>query len=249
MLLLIAAEPDAIFAFFNPAMLVGVAAVAGFTWIALRLRAVTMSGALAGALAALTLYTCAGPGGFACLFAVFALTWVATRIGHARKQQIGVAERRGGRDAAQVLANLAVAAFASFIATASEQPIMTVAAIAALAEAAADTVSSEYGQATSDSAYLITTFERVPVGIDGGISFAGTLAGMLASVIVAGVAEQTRVLDLRSAAVAAGAGILGMFVDSLLGAVLERRGLLGNNAVNFLSTSFAAVAALTILWR
>ena len=36
------------------------------------------------------------------------------------------------------------------------------------------------------------------------------------------------------------AGILGTFFDSLLGATIERRGLIGNNTVNFLSTLAAA---------
>jgi uncharacterized membrane protein len=40
-----------------------------------------------------------------------------------------------------------------------------------------------------------------------------------------------------------------MIADSFLGATLERRGTLGNNGVNFLSTTFAAGAALLILPR
>ncbi len=37
-----------------------------------------------------------------------------------------------------------------------------------------------------------------------------------------------------------------MFFDSLLGATLERRGWLNNDAVNFLSTASAALFALAI---
>jgi len=40
--------------------------------------------------------------------------------------------------------------------------------------------------------------------------------------------------------VCASAGIAGTFADSLLGGTLERRGLIGNNTVNFLSTLVAA---------
>jgi uncharacterized membrane protein len=42
-------------------------------------------------------------------------------------------------------------------------------------------------------------------------------------------------------------GVFGLFFDSLLGATLERRGWLNNDAVNFLSTASAAVFALGVL--
>jgi uncharacterized membrane protein len=45
-------------------------------------------------------------------------------------------------------------------------------------------------------------------------------------------------------AVTAGGGVFGLLFDSLLGAILERRGWLNNDAVNFLSTLSAALFAL-----
>jgi uncharacterized membrane protein len=47
--------------------------------------------------------------------------------------------------------------------------------------------------------------------------------------------------------VALGGGSFGLFFDSLLGATLERKGWLNNDAVNFLSTISAAAFALCIL--
>jgi uncharacterized membrane protein len=41
-------------------------------------------------------------------------------------------------------------------------------------------------------------------------------------------------------------GLFGLFADSLLGATVERRGWLGNDLVNFLSTCVGALAALSI---
>jgi uncharacterized membrane protein len=41
--------------------------------------------------------------------------------------------------------------------------------------------------------------------------------------------------------------VFGLLFDSLLGATLERRGWLNNDAVNFLSTGSAAGLALTLL--
>ena len=42
-------------------------------------------------------------------------------------------------------------------------------------------------------------------------------------------------------------GFLGSIIDSLLGATLENRGLLGNNGVNFLSISSSVMFSLLFL--
>ena len=48
-------------------------------------------------------------------------------------------------------------------------------------------------------------------------------------------------------AAACGGGIFGLFFDSLLGATVERRGWLNNDAVNFLSTGAAAAFTAALL--
>jgi uncharacterized protein (TIGR00297 family) len=206
-------------------------------------RGVTRSGAVAGAIVCFALFAGAGPGAFAALLTVFALTWAATRFGLSRKQRLGTAERGEGRTAAQVLANIGVAATCSVFYAALDAPVLLLAMVAALAEAAADTVSSECGQALSGNARLITTFERVPAGTDGGITLAGTLSGAVAAMLVSTVAVVAGILPSRWLSIATLAGVLGMLIDSLLGALCERRGWLGNDAVNFTGTAFAAVIA------
>jgi uncharacterized protein (TIGR00297 family) len=118
--------------------------------------------------------------------------------------------------------------------------------MAALAEAAADTSASECGEALSARAFLITSMTQVRAGTDGGISLPGTLAGIAAAAIVAAVAAQTGVIPWAAMVLVAGAGIVGMLVDSLLGATLERRGLIGNHGVNFAGTMLAATMALLL---
>lgn len=217
-----------------------------FAFTARWLRAVTLSGAIAGGILAFLLFVAGGPGAFAALIVVFLLTWTTTRIGHQRKRQLGTAERRGGRSASQVMANVGIAAVAVLLGLVTRHPAGLVACSAALAEAAADTTSSEVGQAVSDSAYLITSFRPVPVGTDGGMSFAGTLAGVAAAALVAAVCCATRMIGTHWLLPVAAAGVLGMIVDSLLGATLERQQLLNNDAVNLLSTIAAALFALLL---
>jgi uncharacterized protein (TIGR00297 family) len=216
------------------------------TW---KLRAATGPAAATGGLCTTALYL-ATPGLHTALWSLLALlllTLAATRFGRARKQTLGIAEGPHGRVAAQVAANLGVAVLASVILNRSrslDATAMRVALAAALAEAAADTLSSEFGEVLGGEPRLLTTFRRVPIGTDGAVSVAGTLAGFAGAAIVA--ATSYFALDLRplQAALVATAAIAGLFADSLLGAALERNGWLNNDAVNFLSTLVSAIVAV-----
>ena len=226
----------------------GLLVTLAFAVVARLLRAVTLGGAIAGAIVSFVLYVSAGPGAFVALVTVFLLAWVTTRIGYARKQRLGTAEAKSGRRACQVLANLSVATLAGLLSAVTQfRALFLVLAAAALAEAAADTVSSEYGQGTGDTAVLITTGEQIPAGTDGGITLHGTIAGLVAAAVVAAVCFATRVISLPEAGIAAVAAFLGMLADSVLGATLERRKILNNDAVNFLGTLFAALLAFLFL--
>jgi len=119
--------------------------------------------------------------------------------------------------------------------------------LAALAEAAADTASSELGQVFGGRPRMITTLRQVDPGDDGAMSLAGTLAGVAAAAVVA--AAGTLAFQGGSVMfwISCAGGVFGLLFDSLLGATLEQRGWLNNDAVNFLSTGSAAAFALTLL--
>jgi uncharacterized protein (TIGR00297 family) len=226
---------------------VAAAVTVAFTVLARVVRGVSPSGAWAGAIVCFVLYASAGLGAFIALVTVFALTWITTRLGYQRKQKLGTAEKRQGRKASQVLANLGVAAgCAAVFAVSPGRVIFLLAAAAALSEAAADTVSSELGQASTEQARLITTWERVPAGTDGGVTLAGTLAGTGAALLVSVVCVLAHLLPRRWLGVSVAAAVAGMIVDSYLGALLERRQLLNNDSVNLLSTIAAAGLALLL---
>lgn len=208
--------------------------------------AVTDGGALVGIIAAFVLMLAAGISGFVPLGTVFLLTLLTTRWGYERKQRLGVAERGRGRTARQVLANLGASALCALPVIWFWQfsEVLLLAAIAALAEAAADTVSSEVGQAIADRAYMITDFRQAPIGTNGAISVEGTLSGCIAASIVACVSAFVGVVSWPWTPVVAVAGAAGMLLDSALGATWENSGRMGNDAVNFISTVFAADLAL-----
>lgn len=194
------------------------------------------------------------------VLAVFLLSFVATRLGRDQKERLGTAEKRQGRTAAQVAANLGVAAMISsefvqswlidshWFSPGGLAPIPIFSPmLAALAEAAADTVSSEVGQVLSNHPRMMTTLRTVEPGTDGAVSLVGTLAGVAAAVTVTfagslAIGDGTAVFWISCAG-----AVFGLFFDSLLGETLERRGWLNNDAVNFLSTASAAAFALGLL--
>lgn len=229
-------------------LLLGLVLSITFARLAWRMRGVTRSGAIAGSAVCFVFFTGAGWPAFAGLVAVFLLAWISTRIGYRRKVRLGTAESRQGRKASQVFANLSIAAVCALLHGIHPYStlwgeIFALGMVAAFAEAAADTVSSEIGQMQTH-ARMITTLKKVPSGTDGGISPLGTFAGLLAAVLVTLLCHVVHLAQWRGVAVAIAAAILGMFIDSLLGALLERRGVLNNDSVNFLGTLLAASAAV-----
>jgi uncharacterized protein (TIGR00297 family) len=190
------------------------------------------------------LYACAGPRAFAVLVALFVITLLATRFGRQRKLALGTAERSDGRSAFQVLANVGVASLFAVGYGYLGKPSLLVACAAAVAEAAADTVSSECGQAFGTPTRLLSTGTQVPPGTNGGISWAGTACGAFAALGMGLMAVWAGLVAAPGAWIVALAAVCGMFLDSLLGATLERAGRLTNDTVNLLGTLFAAVLAL-----
>jgi len=217
-------------------------ATVGFAFLARQTRGVNLSGALAGSAIAFIL-AASEIRMFLMLLTVFALTWGATRLGSRRKQQLRIAEVSEGRSASQVVANLGVAGLLTAVAPAG----WTVLVLAALAEAAADTSSSEVGMAFNGKTLLITTWKPVPRGVDGGISLHGTFAGLAAATAVAVAGRLCGLIPPHYIAVVIYSGFLGTLVDSLLGAWLEQRGRLNNDLVNLLSTASAAGIAWVVM--
>ena len=219
--------------------LTALAITAGFAVLAWFAGGVNFTGALAGSAVAFIMAV-RDLRMFLALLIVFAVTLVATRIGYARKQQLRTAEPPGGRTAAQAMANLGVAALVVAIAGAG-WPVL---ALAALAEAAGDTSSSEIGMAFPGKTLMITNFKSVAPGTDGGISLFGTIAAIAGAASVAVVAVVTGLVPANQIAAIILAGFFGTVIDSLLGAIFERRNLLDNDLVNLLSTA----AAVGMAW-
>ncbi len=188
------------------------------------------------------------------------LAFAATRTGRRQKERRGSAENRRGRSASQIAANLGLAALVASSPVqswlmdsrwlphhAATPSLLFALTVAALAEAAADTVSSEIGQVIGGRPRMITSFKAVDAGRNGAVSLAGSIAGVVAAAIVAWAGMWALGGGWGFFWMSSAGGVFGLFFDSLLGATFEECGWLNNDAVNFLSTASAAGFALALL--
>ena len=109
-----------------------------------------------------------------------------------------------------------------------------------------DTFGSEIGKRWGRNTVLITSLRAVPPGTDGAISFVGTLASCIGSLLMT-----VTIVGLFFGEIGPYgflvflAGLLATLFESLIGAVVqERTPWLTNEVVNALQTSLAAFLAI-----
>ncbi|ELY67941.1 hypothetical protein C489_08045 [Natrinema versiforme JCM 10478] len=234
---------------------VALAVTVAFGYASYALETASIAGMLTGVLLGLLTVVLGGYGWFAVLISFFAIGGLSTKFRYDRKEALGVAEdNNGARGSGNVLGNAAVALAAVLGYAASDagflprEPELFLFAFAgSIATAMSDTLSSEIGS-VFETPRLITTLEPVDPGTDGGVTWQGELAGIVGAGVVAGITYGLfPEIGPLGAVVIVAAGIVGMTVDSLLGATLEGS-LLGNQSVNFLATLSGALAcALLVL--
>jgi uncharacterized protein (TIGR00297 family) len=222
-------------------------AIAGYL-----LRGVDLSGALAGWILGTVIILGGGPALYVALLAFFIIGTAATKLGYRAKAQRGLAQEKGGRrGAGHAIANAGVAALCAIACWRGLGLVPLFMGIASLATAAADTVGSEVGQWVGKRAFLPLSFRRVERGTDGAVSLEGTLAGLLAALIVAAAGTAMAVHQLRrgfigsidiekthTIVVVTACGFLGSYVESILGSLT--RGI-PNHVMNFVNTAAGAV--------
>jgi uncharacterized protein (TIGR00297 family) len=217
-------------------------------YISYALETASVPGMLTGVLLGLLTIVLGDYGWFALLITFFGVGGLSSKFRYEEKAQRGIAEENeGARGSGNVLANSLVALLAVLFAAASPTHttlapgIFALAFAGSLAAALADTLSSEVG-GLYDNPRLITSFEVVEPGTDGAITWQGELAGFAGAVLIGLIALLTfEGIGTAGLGLIVLAGVIGMTVDSVLGAVLEGW-LVGNQGVNLLATFAAALA-------
>lgn len=208
----------------------------------------TLAGVWVGGLLGLLIFLGSGFGGLSLLALFFGLGSAASAWKGADKRRLGLAEaNEGRRTAGQVLANAGVAGVLGVVAWRfpGQAPLARLLLAGSFAAATADTLASELGNVYGRRYYNVLTGRPDVRGENGVVSAEGTLLGLAGSALVAGA---------YCAAFGWGpafgwllvAGTAGNLADSVLGATLERRGYVGNNVVNFLTTLLGALTAAAL---
>jgi uncharacterized protein (TIGR00297 family) len=207
-------------------------------------------------------YAAFGLYGYLIVCMYFLIGSYVTKLKMDVKVKEGTAEARGGRRGigsvlgsgiagmACAVAALVLVGTSSGVADASGGPLfdtLRVGFVASFCSKLSDTVSSEVGKAYGKTTYLATSFQRVPRGTEGAVSLEGTLAGVVASVVLGVCAVAGMMLDARGLTCVIGASVVANYAESLLGAGVQRGGhvrWLTNDAVNMFQISLASVVAM-----
>ncbi len=201
-------------------------------------KALDLFGSLFMIIMGIVIIFTAGANWLILIFLFLILGLVSTKYKHQYKKDIGVYE--GTRTLKNVISNgivpFIMAAFGNYGGF-----------IGSIATATADTLASEIGVTVQPR--LITTFKKVPPGTDGGISVVGTAAGIIGAGIIGVAAYLLGIFPdpFVTLKISIIAGTVGCFVDSILGAVLERRNYISNEYVNLIATITGAALGIIMV--
>ena len=184
---------------------------------------------------------------FFIVLAFFIIGSVFTKFKYAHKKKIGVAQNKNGRRGYKnAFANVGIGIIACILFGVTANPVFAVVFIGSVATAAADTLASEIGVVAGKNPRMITSMKPCTAGINGGVTLAGQLACAGGAVFISLLGYLFGIVPLTGALAACIAGIIGTNIDSLIGALIENKGLIGNAGTNLLATLSGGLAAAGI---
>ena len=211
-----------------------------FTFFSIKSKALDRNGVLIANSVGLIVFLLGGLTNFLAITVFFLIAEVSTRYSGI-KTDIKHSKRTTGN----IIGNSAAAIIALFL-TGFVGPVLAgIGFYSAVSAALADTVSSEIGLTSKKKPVLITNFKSVAPGTDGAITLKGTIAGVTAAIVIA-VYYYYFDPSLITAIAIVLAGFVGMNVDSVLGALLERKKILNNTQVNFLGSLSGMIAGIIL---
>lgn len=209
--------------------------------LAYRAKIADVSALLSAALLGVLIIVFSGLSWFLLLLTFFILGGGFTRYKYAYKESIGIAQAKDGiRSYENVFSNSAAAlALAVAYGVFPEHGLPIIYAyMGTVATATGDTLASEIGTTAKGRPRMITTLKLSEPGADGAVSMLGEFAAILGSAVIGILAYLLGVSDnfILTVIITTAGGFFGTNIDSLLGATLQKRGVLSNSGVNFAAT-------------
>lgn len=203
-----------------------------------------------------TIWGTLGWRGYAVVMFYFLVGSAVTRIGMARKEAAGIAEKRGGaRGPENVWGSAAMATVCALGVAAIEvgwidggwKSLLLLGYVASFATKLSDTTASEVGKAYGKSTFLITTLQPVARGTEGAISLEGTMAGIVGGLVISLVAYGFGLITLSGVFICVVAAFVATNLESAIGATLQPKfDWLTNELVNVINTVIGAVVAISL---
>lgn len=144
-------------------------------------------------------------------------------------EKIVLKNKNEKRTTFQVLANSIFALIALSVYILSAQHRFFVIYCTMLSISMCDTIASTIGTRFAKKVYSITKFRQIERGVSGGVSFWGTVAGIMGSVVITiiylGVclAFNDPIPEISDASTIFLCGVFGMVLDSILGDLLQKK--------------------------
>ena len=221
--------------------------------LAYKAKVVRGSGLWSGFIIGFVVWMVAGWEYFLISLTFFVLAGAATKYKYEQKRKRGVAEaRKGARGYGNVLGNGLVAMVCAVLEGVFGGGYFLAGFLGSMASATADTAGGEIGRLSKTPPVLITTFETVEPGAEGGITVLGETAELAIAGLIGLIAW---VVGLKSGSFhgvylflgIAAAGFVGANVDSVLGATCETKlSWWGNNQTNFWASVSGCLTAMLI---
>lgn len=191
--------------------------------------------------------------GYTVIMFYFLVGSAVTRIGIAEKEAAGIAEDRSGiRGPKNVWGSALIAvlcALMTLFSDSSWQGLLSLGYVASFSTKLSDTTASEVGKVYGKGTFLITTLKPVPRGTEGAVSLEGTLAGVIASGVIALLAWCIGLINLMGVFLCIVSAFIATSLESLIGATLqEKLDWMTNEVVNVFNTFIGAFIAIFTAW-
>ncbi|WP_297463404.1 DUF92 domain-containing protein [Thermococcus sp.] len=214
-----------------------------------RLGALDGKGSIAAALLGLAVMELGGIYPFLAMLSFVVVGVLATRYRFREKAKLGAAQEGDGiRSWGNVLGNGLAAALFLTIEALSRRDVFWAATFAAIATANGDTLASELGKVFGKKPRLITDLKPARPGTNGAVSLQGEIFALLGALMIAPFSIPLTDKTVPMVIAVTLGGFLGVNLDSLIGATLEKRGVTDNNSTNFLASLLGGLLGAVIFY-